>query len=124
MGVTVAEVSDLTRTEELTHAMIDRMPAKSDSYDAAVSLAGNRNYHSIISYLRENPASYRSDILDGAGVPLGSLGRALRELVTLEILTIDVQPEKQGTGRNYRYTVNEARVRRLVAALETELLGR
>lgn len=104
--------------------MIDRMPVESGSYDAAVSLAGNRNYLSIISYLRENPASYRSDILDGTGVPLGSLGRALRELVELGILTIDVQPEKQGTGRNYRYTVNEARVRQLLAVLESTLLGR
>lgn len=100
------------------------MPVESDSYDAAVALAGNRTHLRIVAYLRKNPAAYRSDILDGTDVPLGSLGRALRELVELDILNIDVQPEKRGTGRNYRYTVNEARVRRLVAELEAELLGR
>lgn len=100
------------------------MSVESDSYDDAVALVGNRNYLSVISYLRENQAAYRSDILEGTGVPVGSLGRALRELVELDILTIDVDPEKQGTGRNYRYTVNETRVRRLFAVLKSTVLGR
>ena len=61
--------------------------------------------------------------LTHSDIPRGTLGRALRELVELNILTIDVQPEKRGTGRNYRYTVNTTHVRELLSVLSTELLG-
>lgn len=100
------------------------MSVDSDSIDDVVVLVGSRTHLRVVEFLRKNPAAYHSDILEGTDVPRGSLGRALRELVELDILNIDVQPEKRGTGRNYRYTVNETRVRRLLAALESELLGR
>ena len=99
------------------------MPADPDSYDAAVGLVRSHTHVSLVQYLRKNPGAYVSDILDGTDIPRGSLGRALRELVELNILTIDVQPEKRGTGRNYRYTVNTTHVRDLLSVLRTELLG-
>lgn len=100
------------------------MPVDSDSFDDVVGLVGSRTHLRVVEYLRKNPGAYHSDILDGTGVPRGSLGRALRELVERSILTIDVPHEKRGTGRNFRYTVNETRVRRLLAELESTLLGR
>lgn len=104
--------------------MLTRMPVKPDpSYDDAVTLVRNRTHLRVVEYIREHPAAYVSDILDGTETPKGTLGRVLRALVELGVLTIDVPPEKRGTGRNYRYTVDETRVRELLTALETELLG-
>lgn len=77
----------------------------------------------MVEYIRENPGAYLSDILAGTDTPRGSLGRVLRTLVELDVVTIDVPPEKRGTGRNFRYTVNETRVRQILAALHAELLG-
>lgn len=106
--------------------MMASMSVESDSYDDLADVAavvGSRNQLRVVEYLRENPAAYYSDILDGTDVPRGSLGRVLHELVERGVLTIDVQPEKRGTGRNFRYTVNENRVRQVLARLESILLG-
>ena len=83
----------------------------------------NRAHLRVVEYIRENPGAYLSDILAGTDTPRGSLGRVLRTLVELDVVTIDVPPEKRGTGRNCRYTVNETRVRQILAALHAELLG-
>jgi DNA-binding transcriptional ArsR family regulator len=99
------------------------MPVNADPYDDAVFLVRNRTHLRVVGYIREHPGAYVSDILDGTDTPRGSLGRLLRALVELDVLTIDVPPEKRGTGRNFRYTVNESRVRELLAALHAELLG-
>ena len=98
------------------------MPAD-PAYNDAIALVRNRTNLRVVEYVREHPDAYLSDILEGTKTPRGSLGRILRSLVELEVLTIDVPADKRGTGRNYRYNVNDARVRSLVAALETELLG-
>ncbi len=98
------------------------MPA-GPAFDDAIALVRSRTHLRVVEYVREHPDAYVSDILEGTDTPRGSLGRVLRSLVELEVLTIDVPPEKRGTGRNYRYNVNEPRVRGLLAALETELLG-
>lgn len=98
------------------------MPENSDIIDAAHDFVRNRAHARILEFIRENPNAYVSDILDGTDMPRGSLGRTLRTLVELDVLTIDVPPEKRGTGRNYRYNVNEPRVASLLQALETEFL--
>jgi len=98
--------------------MLSRMPATPNLFDDAVNLVRNRAHLRVVEYIRENPGAYLSDILAGTDTPRGSLGRVLRTLVT-----IDVPPEKRGTGRNFRYTVNETRVRQILAALHAELLG-
>ncbi|WP_218682945.1 helix-turn-helix domain-containing protein [Microbacterium sp. BF1] len=99
------------------------MPATPDLFDDAVNLVRNRAHLRVVEYIRENPGAYLSDILAGTDTPRGSLGRVLRTLVELDVVTIDVPPEKRGTGRNFRYTVNETRVRQILTALHTELLG-
>lgn len=99
------------------------MPATPNLFDDAVNLVRNRAHLRVVEYIRENPGAYLSDILAGTDTPRGSLGRVLRTLVELDVVTIDVPPEKRGTGRNFRYTVNEARVRQILAALHAELLG-
>ncbi len=103
--------------------MLSRMPATPDLFDDAVNLVRNRAHLRVVEYIRENPGAYLSDILAGTDTPRGSLGRVLRTLVELDVVTIDVPPEKRGTGRNFRYTVNETRVRQILTALHTELLG-
>lgn len=103
--------------------MLSRMPATPDLFDDAVNLVRNRAHLRVVEYIRENPGAYLSDILAGTDTPRGSLGRVLRTLVELDVVTIDVPPEKRGTGRNFRYTVNETRVRQILAALHAELLG-
>lgn len=100
------------------------MPVESDSYDDAVTLVGNRRHLPVIQHLRKHPGSRVADIFDSTGIPLGTLGRILRLLVDLEVLTIDVKPENRSTGRSYRYAVNDARVADLLAALHGELIGR
>lgn len=100
------------------------MPATPDLFDDAVNLVRNRAHLRVVQYIRENPGAYLSDILEGTDTPRGSLGRVLRTLLELDVLAIDVPPEKRGTGRNFRYTVNEDRVRKLLTALHTELLGK
>lgn len=104
--------------------MLSRMPATPDLFDDAVNLVRNRAHLRVVQYIRENPGAYLSDILEGTDTPRGSLGRVLRTLLELDVLAIDVPPEKRGTGRNFRYTVNEDRVRKLLTALHTELLGK
>ncbi|MFD8770950.1 MULTISPECIES: helix-turn-helix domain-containing protein [Microbacterium] len=99
------------------------MPATPNLFDDAVNLVRNRAHLRVVEYIRENPGAYLSDILAGTDTPRGSLGRVLRTLVELDVVTIDVPPEKRGTGRNFRYTVNETRVRQILAALHAELLG-
>ncbi|MDQ0729100.1 hypothetical protein [Microbacterium sp. W4I20] len=99
------------------------MPDTRDLYDDAVNLVRNRTHLRVVEYIRGHPGAYVSDILEGSDTPRGSLGRVLRALLELDVLTIDVPPEKRGTGRNFRYTVNEVRVRQLLTALHTELLG-
>lgn len=99
------------------------MPATPNLFDDAVNLVRNRAHLRVVEYIRENPGAYLSDILAGTDTPRGSLGRVLRTLVELDVVTIDVPPEKRGTGRNFRYTVNETRVRQILTALHTELLG-
>ena len=99
------------------------MPATPNLFDDAVNLVRNRAHLRVVEYIRENPGAYLSDILAGTDTPRGSLGRVLRTLVELAVVTIDVPPEKRGTGRNFRYTVNETRVRQILAALHAELLG-
>ncbi|CAN7524784.1 hypothetical protein LJR044_003720 [Microbacterium foliorum] len=99
------------------------MPATPNLFDDAVNLVRNRAHLRVVEYIRENPGAYLSDILAGTDTPRGSLGRVLRTLVELDVVTIDVPPEKRGTGRNFRYTVNEKRVRQILAALHVELLG-
>lgn len=103
--------------------MLSRMPATPNLFDDAVNLVRNRAHLRVVEYIRENPGAYLSDILAGTVTPRGSLGRVLRTLVELDVVTIDVPPEKRGTGRNFRYTVNETRVRQILAALHAELLG-
>ena len=103
--------------------MLSRMPATPDLFDDAVNLVRNRAHLRVVEYIRENPGAYLSDILAGTDTPRGSLGRVLRTLVELDVVTIDGPPEKRGTGRNFRYTVNETRVRQILAALHAELLG-
>ena len=103
--------------------MLSRMPATPNLFDDAVNLVRNRAHLRVVEYIRENPGAYLSDILAGTDTPRGSLGRVLRTLVELDVVTIDVPPEKRGTGRNFRYTVNETRVRQILTALHTELLG-
>jgi len=103
--------------------MLSRMPATPNLFDDAVNLVRNRAHLRVVEYIRENPGAYLSDILAGTDTPRGSLGRVLRTLVELDVVTIDVPPEKRGTGRNFRYTVNETRVRQILAALHAELLG-
>lgn len=103
--------------------MLSRMPATPNLFDDAVNLVRNRAHLRVVEYIRENPGAYLSDILAGTDTPRGSLGRVLRTLVELDVVTIDVPPEKRGTGRNFRYTVNEKRVRQILAALHVELLG-
>lgn len=98
------------------------MPAD-HAFDDAITLVRNRTHLRVVEYVREHPDAYLSDILEGTNTPRGSLGRILRSLVELDVLTIDVPSEKRGTGRNYRYNINEPRVRSLLSALETELLG-
>jgi hypothetical protein len=100
------------------------MPTTPDLFDDAVNLVRNRTHLRVVQYIRENPGAYLSDILEGTDTPRGSIGRVLRTLLELDVLTIDVPPEKRGTGRNFRYTVNENRVRKLLTALHTELLGK
>jgi len=104
--------------------MLSRMPATPDLFDDAVNLVRNRAHLRVVQYIRENPGAYLSDILEGTDTPRGSLGRVLRTLLELDVLAIDVPPEKRGTGRNFRYTVNEDRVRKLLTALHAELLGK
>lgn len=99
------------------------MPATPNLFDDAVNLVRNRAHLRVVEYIRENPGAYLSDILEGTDTPRGSLGRVLRTLVELDVVTIDVPPEKRGTGRNFRYTVNEKRVRQILTALHAELLG-
>ena len=89
--------------------MLSRMPATPNLFDDAVNLVRNRAHLRVVEYIRENPGAYLSDILAGTDTPRGSLGRVLRTLVELDVVTIDVPPEKRGTGRNFRYTVNEKR---------------
>jgi len=103
--------------------MLSRMPATPNLFDDAINLVRNRAHLRVVEYIRENPGAYLSDILAGTDTPRGSLGRVLRTLVELDVVTIDVPPEKRGTGRNFRYTVNETRVRQILAALHAELLG-
>ena len=84
--------------------MLSRMPATPNLFDDAVNLVRNRAHLRVVEYIRENPGAYLSDILAGTDTPRGSLGRVLRTLVELDVVTIDVPPEKRGTGRNFRYT--------------------
>lgn len=99
------------------------MPATPDLFDDAVKLVRSHAQLRVVEYIRENPGAYLSDILDGTDTPRGSLSRVLRTLVELDVLTIDVPPEKRGTGRNFRYTINENRIRELLSTLHDELLG-
>ena len=103
--------------------MLSRMPATPELFDDAVNLIRNRTHLRVVEYIREHPNVYVSDILEGTEIPRGTLGRILRVLVELDVLTIDVPPEKRSSGRIFRYSVNETRVRSLMEALQAELLG-
>lgn len=99
------------------------MSVESDPYQDMVTLVGNPAHFRIIRYVRENPGVYVSDIIEGTGMPRGTLGRILRILVDIDVLTVDVPPEKRTSGRIFRYAVNETRVQDLLAVLHTEILG-
>ena len=65
------------------------MPATPNLFDDAVNLVRNRAHLRVVEYIRENPGAYLSDILAGTDTPRGSLGRVLRTLVELDVVTID-----------------------------------
>lgn len=76
----------------------------------------------IVRYLRENKGIYFSAIVAGTSINPTSLGKHLSELERQGILVADIAPEER-RGRSVRWSVDVARLRRILARLERELLG-
>ncbi|MCS3442158.1 hypothetical protein [Microbacterium phyllosphaerae] len=93
------------------------MAIASDQYAAAATLVRNRVHLRVVDFVRANPRAHVVDILNGTGIPQGTLGRVLRALVDINVLTVDVPPEKRSSANRFRYTVDEDRIDELLATL-------
>ncbi|WP_414843727.1 MarR family transcriptional regulator [Microbacterium sp. Leaf320] len=98
-------------------ARTSRMSAESDSYIDAAALVRTRVHIRVIDFVRENPGAHVADILEGTAISRGTLGRVLRVLAELNVLVVDLPFDKRSSARRFRYTLNEARIDDLLAAL-------
>lgn len=89
---------------------------------AALTAASRPGALKILQYLRANPGSYFGQILEGTGVPIGSLTRHLSELEDHGFITGDI-PAKARRGRATRYDIDAIRIGSALDTLRTLLLG-
>lgn len=102
--------------------VIGTMASKDDELDALGQIARSDGRTAVVQYVRRHPGAYFSVIQEATGIPVGSLGKHLRDLETAGVVTGDLPPDVRA-GRTVRYTVDDGRLRALLRKLELALLG-
>lgn len=94
----------------------------SESLEAASQSFGMPARNRVIRFLRTNPGSYRSDIVEGTGLKEPTLQNQLEALEKAGIVDADV-PHGKRRGRSVRYSLNKQRTDELWNLLRSYLDG-
>ncbi|MFK4298606.1 putative transcriptional regulator [Arthrobacter sp. GAS37] len=96
----------------------------SDALEMAIQCFGSGPKDMVVSYLRQNPASFRSEIAEGTGLKAGTLQNQIDDLLEWGVIDSDIPTDKRGRGRASRYSVNRERVLVMLETMKEYLLGR
>ena len=97
--------------------------AWSPDVEAAIATFGNRSRNEILRFLAANGPSTRGDIVDAVSATEPSVAKHLLALEETGAVRADLEPGRRH-GRSPRYSVDEARVKALLAAHLDYLLNR
>jgi ArsR family transcriptional regulator len=90
--------------------------------EAAIATFGNRSRNEVLRYLSAHGPATRGDIVAAVSVGDPSVAKHLLVLEDTGAITVDVEPGRRH-GRAPRYSVNEDRLKELLAAHLRYLLG-
>ncbi|WP_159796651.1 helix-turn-helix domain-containing protein [Puerhibacterium puerhi] len=97
-------------------------PSDDSDVDALGQLARSSDRILLVRHLRAHPGDYFASILETTGISSGSLAKYLHELEAQGIVTGDLPPEHR-RGRTVRWSVDDERLRALIAHFEQAILG-